>query len=237
MVDVIDVIYADHRRIRRMQHALREVDRHRGTRASRRVLARVWDRLAFLIEVNADGAEEICHLPVYGRSPLGLERIYDAVADLDDIRAAVAEACSQPAGSAAWRRAAEAAVSANSQHLDYRERGPLADFARRAPRPLREQLGGQLRAFTAARIAELVPAGQHDGTACWYCEWPLTARHHHVLDGQRLGIFCSCDVCHGLSQLGIDPGVTHRVMLDNLRPRARRCGTRREPAARAPRSR
>lgn len=237
MVDVIDVIYADHRRIRRMQHALGQVDRHRSTLACRRVLARVWDRLAFLIEVNADGEEEICHLPMYGRSAPGLERIYDAVADLDDIRAAVAEACSQPAGSAAWRRAAEAALIVNSQHLDYRERGPLADFARRAPRPLREQLGGQLLAFTAARIAELLPAAQQDGTACRYCEWPLTTLHHHVLDGQRLGIFCSCDVCHGLSQLGIDPGMTHRVMLDSPRPRARRCGTGREPAARASRRR
>src|SRR4051794_20598858 len=134
MADIVDVVHADHCRIRRMRQALGEADRQCGNPASRRVLARVWDRLAFLIEMNADAEEEICHLTVYGTGPLALERIDDAEAELAGIRAAVAEACLQPAGSAAWQRAVIAALTANRRHLDYRERGPLADFARRAPR-------------------------------------------------------------------------------------------------------
>ena len=136
---------------------------HCSDPASRRVLASVWDRLAFLIEMTADAEEEICHLAVYGTGPLALERIQGAEAELDDIRAAVAEACLQPAGSAARRRAATAALTANRQHLDHRERGPLAGFACRASHALQEELAGQWLAFTSARIAERVPPAQRDG--------------------------------------------------------------------------
>jgi hypothetical protein len=233
MAEIVDVVHAEHRRIRHFRQALVEAERRCGDPDSDRVLASVWDRLAVLIEMNADAEEEICHLAVYGTGPLAVARIDDAEAELADIRAAVAEACLHPAGSPAWRRAAKAALTANRRHLDHRERGPLAGFARRASHSLREKLADQWLSFTAARMAELVPPEQRSGAACHYCEWPLTHRHRHVLDTQQLSIFCSCDVCHGLSHhIKIDPDVTRRPLLNGRRVNGRRvaaAGSKRGP--------
>lgn len=200
MRDIIAVVRADYRRIRHMQEALHDAGRYCSDPCSRRVLASVWNRLAFLIEMNADAEEEICHLPMFGTSPQALDQIQDAVADLGEIRAAIDEARLQPAGSVIWWRAVRAALSASARHCDRQEGGVLAEFRRRAARSRREKLADQWLAFTSARIAELVPPARQGGAVCEFCEWPLANRHRHVLDAQRRGIFCSCDVCHDLSR-------------------------------------
>ena len=233
MADILDVIRVDHQRLQRMQQALRDADRYGSREASSvHAIARVWERLAFLIQMNADAEQEICHLPMSGIRLVALEQLQEAMADLDDVRAAVDEALLQQAGSVAWWRAVRAAISINEQRIG-RERGMLADFGRGAGRALRERLADEWLAFTSARITEFVPTARQDGGACQFCRWPLAGRHRHVLDAQHLGIFCSCDVCHDLSrQVKIDPGV--------IRPGTRRrasghrrlkTGARRRPQA------
>lgn len=208
MADITEVIRADHRRIQRLQGALRDADRSSSDTGSLRVAAHVWNRLAFLIEMNADAEQEICLLPMFGTGPAALEQVQDAVADLDDVRAAVDEARLQPARSAAWRRAVRAAIALNERHISRQEQGVLAAFRCRAGPELRRKLADEWQAFTSARITELVSPAQQDGRSCHFCEWPLGIRHRHVLDAQHLGIFCSCDVCHGLSrQSKIGPAV------------------------------
>ena len=151
MSDIVDLIRADHQRILRARRALREFAGEPGGSSSCGRARAAWADLAALIEVHADAEEEICHLPMYGRSARGLAMIQDAVADLDDIREAVQEAALQPPCSPGWWRAVTAVLSGCAEHCDRQERGVLASFQRSASGPLREGLAAEWLAFTAAR--------------------------------------------------------------------------------------
>lgn len=150
MSDILELIRADHQRIRDTRQTVLGLVGEQGGSARARVLA-VWADLADLIEVHADAEEEICHLPMYGTSPRGLAMIEEAVADLDDIREALRDTALQPPCSPGWWRAVAAALAGCAEHCDRQERGIIADFQQHADRPLREQLADQWLAFTAAR--------------------------------------------------------------------------------------
>ena len=150
MSDIVELIRADHQRIRDARQALLGLAGERGGSVRGRALA-VWADLAGLIEIHADAEEEICHLPMYGNSPRGLVMIEEAVADLDDIREAVGEAALQPPCSPGWWRAVAAALAGCAEHCDRQERGVIAGFQQRAGCRLREKLAAQWLAFTAAR--------------------------------------------------------------------------------------
>ena len=199
MTDIIDEVVASFRQIRIMQQGLRDADHSCGEPSCHRLLEGAWDRIGRLIEISTDAELEVCFPFMFGTGPPDLEQLRDAVADIRDLREAVDEARLQPAASPGWRRAATAARSLCMRHLDCQERA-LARYCRRAPRSERMKLAGQWRAFSSARMADLVPSAQRDGQACQFCRWPLTGGHRHVLDSRSLGIYCSCDVCHGLFQ-------------------------------------
>jgi hypothetical protein len=74
---------------------------------------------------------------MFGTSPHALQQMQEAIADLDDIREAIGETRLHPAGYPAWRQAVKDALSACVDHFDRQELGILADFRRRADRPLR----------------------------------------------------------------------------------------------------
>src|SRR5581483_3251612 len=124
--DVIDLIMADHRRIRRLQGALRDLARSADDADARRTLAPVWQRLADLLEAHCAAEEEICHLAMFGPGPQAAARAREAVADHDDIREAIREAHLESVGSAGWWRAVSAALVVSAQHVDAEERGVLA---------------------------------------------------------------------------------------------------------------
>lgn len=153
MADIVEVILADHRRIRRLVAAVQETGR-RGDTASAWPLGPVWRRLAGLVELHAEAEQEICYLEMFGSGPPGAARWRDAVADHDDIRAMLAEAALQPAGSPAWWRAVFPATRLICDQMEAEERDVLACFARCAAPQLRHELAQRWASFVAARIRD-----------------------------------------------------------------------------------
>ena len=68
MADIIEVILADHKRIRRMLGALDDAARYGEDPCAGWMLAPVWCRLAGLLELHAEAEEEICYLALFGQS-------------------------------------------------------------------------------------------------------------------------------------------------------------------------
>lgn len=196
MTGIVELVLAGHQRILLLQQALADAGRPGAQRDSARALAMVWGRLADMIDVQAAAEEEVCYLPMVAARSWSWQQMEDAVADLDEIREAVAEAQLETAGSRAWWRAVKAALSACAEHFDRQEEGVLADFARRADRRLCQQLGGQWSAFITARIRDLAPDDQAGGAACQLCQWPLPASHPHVLDSRGRAALCACHCCY-----------------------------------------
>jgi Hemerythrin HHE cation binding domain len=148
--DVIELIMADHRRIRRLRAVLDDAVRCGGESGSGWMLAHVWQRLAGLLEAHTRAEEEICYLPMFGSGPLADERRQAAAADHDDIRAAISEAALQPAGSARWWSAARAVLAISADHLEREERDMLDGWQARLTMSRRRELGRQWLGFMAA---------------------------------------------------------------------------------------
>lgn len=149
MADIIELILADNRWIRRLQTGLRAAARVCGSEPSW-VLPRTWEGLADAIEVHIAAEEEICWPVLSVAWPDGPARLREVAADGEDIRAAIAETALQPAGSPGWWRAVNDALRDCSSCLDREEHGLLAVLARQAGSALRHQLGLQWLAFLAA---------------------------------------------------------------------------------------
>lgn len=148
--DIIDLILAQHRRIRRLADVLETAGRRDDADASHHVAGLVWRRLAELLDVYTEVEREICFLPLFGASRDSDGQWLEAIADQEDIRAAIQEAALQPADSPAWWRAVSAAARFTRSHLDTVEKRVLAGFARDASPELRRTLGEQWVRFTAA---------------------------------------------------------------------------------------
>ena len=149
--DVIDLIMADHRRIRRLREALLD-DAVPGASDSGPHWAPgcVWHRLTGLLVAHFRAEEEICYLPMFGSGSGAAGRRHEAVADHDDIREAIGEASLQHPGSALWWRAVRGALAAGADHLDREESGVLAGCRHRLTMSQRLALGQQWSAYTAA---------------------------------------------------------------------------------------
>ena len=146
--DVIELIMADHRRIRRFCRALDDAVRWSGSSGPDWMPAHVWQRLASLLEAHMRAEEEICHLPMYGCHAHAAGR--EAVADHDDIREAIGEARLRPAGSRLWGATVSAVLMITGEHLDREERGPLAASLPRLTMRQRRELGRQYAGFITA---------------------------------------------------------------------------------------
>lgn len=157
MADIIELILADHRRIRRLQAGLRTAARLCGSEPSW-VLPRTWDGLAEVIEVHIAAEEEICWPAVSASWPHDLAGLRELVANGEDIRAAIAEAARQPTGSPGWWRAVNDALRDCSCCLDREEHGLLTDLASHTSPALRDQLGRRWLAFLAARDGDTAAA-------------------------------------------------------------------------------
>lgn len=160
--DVIELIMADHRRIRRLCRALDDAARWSGGSDPDWMPAYVWQRLASLLEAHAQAEEEICYLPMYGRHAHAAERRREAVADHDDIREAITEARLRRPGSRLWWMSVSAVPALTVEHLDREERGPLAASLPRLATRQRRELGRQYAAFlTAWTLDAAAPPGNH----------------------------------------------------------------------------
>jgi hypothetical protein len=158
--DVIELIMADHRRIRRLREALDDAVRCGRDTGSGWMLAHVWERLTGLLDAHARAEEEICYLPMFGSGPDAADRRQRAVADHDDIRGAVREAALQPAGSALWWGAARAVLAVIAEHLDREERDMLNGWLPRLAMSQRREFGRQWLAFMAVWRLDAV-SGAH----------------------------------------------------------------------------
>ena len=67
MTDIIEVILADHKRIRKMLGALDDAASYGEDPCAGWMLAPVWCRLADLLELHAEAEEEICYLALFGK--------------------------------------------------------------------------------------------------------------------------------------------------------------------------
>jgi hypothetical protein len=148
--DIIELVMADHRRIRRLGGALQDAARANGTCRPDWMLAHVWQRFAGLLAAHFRAEEEICYLPMFGPGPQAAGQRREAVADHDDIREAVGEAGFQRVGSALWWRPVRYALAASAAHLDREEDGVLAGCLPRLTMNDRQALGRQWSVFTAA---------------------------------------------------------------------------------------
>lgn len=155
--DVIELVMADHRRIRRLREMLENGVRRGPAGRSGWMRIQIWDRLAELLEAHMSAEEEICYLPMSRSGSVSPERRLDAVADHDDIREAISEARLQFAGSPLWWAAARAVLAASGDHLDREERDMLAGWLPRLTMSQRLELGNQWLVFTAARWLEPIP--------------------------------------------------------------------------------
>lgn len=157
MADVVELILADHDRIRRLLSALDDTARPSEDTVGNWPLDPVWRRLAGLTELHAEAEEEICHLAMFGQSQGAAEQRHEGVADHDDMREAIAEARLHPGGSALWWLAVSAARRGITRHIAREERGMLAAFGARATAQLRDQLARQWIVFIGARTRDAIP--------------------------------------------------------------------------------
>ena len=165
MADITDLILGEHARICRLFGALDDAARLAaapGTTGGspQWTLPTVWAMLAGLLDVHAETEYEICYFAVFGRDTDWAGQLSDAVAGLNDIHNAVAEARLLSSGSRAWWRAVNAARRASERHISQLEAGALADFRRRAPQRLRDDLGRQWTGFAAALRHDLAADDQ-----------------------------------------------------------------------------
>jgi hypothetical protein len=176
--DVIELIMTDHRRIRRLSEALDNAARYRGDSGQNWTPARVWQRLAALLEAHTRAEEEICY-PLSGCSPQNAGRWRDAIDDHEDIREAIGEASLQRAGSTLWWRAVRAVLAASAGHLDREERDVLPHCLAGLTVSQRRELGRQWLGFIAAWTLDAGPYAQPElrtsmpgGTTCPGTPWP-----------------------------------------------------------------
>jgi hypothetical protein len=155
--DVIELIMADHRRIRRLREALYDTVRHVGDSGQNWMLGHVWQRLAGLLEVHSRAEEEVCYLPMFGSGPGAAELRHGAIADHDDIREALREASLQRVGSAPWWRAVTGVLACSAEHHEREEREMLARCELTVSQRL--ELGRQWSAFVAAWARDTGPQG------------------------------------------------------------------------------
>jgi hypothetical protein len=155
MTDITELIRADHERIGRLFAAFDDAVRFTrlpGDPGScpAWTLGAIWSRIEGLLDVHAEAEYEICCCAMFASGTDQAGELDGAIADLDDIRHAVAEARNQGAGSRPWWLAVNAARRASNDHVRVIE-GALTGFRERTCLQFRDDLGQQWAAFLAAR--------------------------------------------------------------------------------------
>lgn len=154
MADVIQLIQADHQRVRALLDALDDLMPNGSAAGRTAAMSLAWRQLRALLDLHTEAEEEICFIALFGRGTEAATQMREAIADHEDIREAVQEADLQPIGSAAWWRPVTAIRRLASQHIVREEQGPLAAFASSAAPGLREELGRQWLSFVDARVRD-----------------------------------------------------------------------------------
>jgi len=172
VADIVELILADHARIRRLFAVLDDAVRSAGQPGACEMLSQAWARLEGLIELHAAAEEEICYLALFGHGTGAMAELQSAIADHDDIREGAREAALHEVGSGAWWRAVTAVKRASTEHMASEEQGVLADFRRRARPTLRDDLARRWVAFILARTRDAALPGAGPGSAVAWAATP-----------------------------------------------------------------
>ena len=153
--DIVELIMADHRRIRRLCGAVYDAARPGGHSGLDWLLGHVWQRLADLLVAHTQAEEQTCYASLPGadrRAALRAGgRMRDPIADHEDIRKIIAEASLHPVGSAAWWHAVSTVIEVSTEHHEREERDILPRYVKSLGLSRRKELGRQWCAFMATR--------------------------------------------------------------------------------------
>jgi hypothetical protein len=148
--DIVELIMADHRRIRRLCGAVYDAARPGGQPGPDWMLGHVWQRLADLLVAHTQAEEETCYASIPGAKPQATGRMRDPVADHEDIRKIIGEASLHPVGSPPWWHAVSTVIEMSTEHHEREERDILPRYVKGLGLSRRKELGRQWCAFMAA---------------------------------------------------------------------------------------
>jgi len=143
--DVIELIRAEHQRIRGLLASLDQQSQDDGSN-----LGHTWSQAAALLLVHIDAAEEVGFPPALVRARDIAGHRAAIIADHADIRDAVAEARFHAVGSRGWWLAVGAVRAAARRHMDLSESTLLRQLGDELSDHERAFLGRQWRAFVLA---------------------------------------------------------------------------------------
>jgi hypothetical protein len=116
------VIRIDHTWLRCQFRALE------NARGDNVALASLWEALSTRLEVHAAAEETLFYPRLLKDDAAAADDTKDAIRDHNDIRDAIRDAEQHHLGDDAWWEAVNATNSANTEHMEEEERGPLIEF-------------------------------------------------------------------------------------------------------------
>jgi hemerythrin HHE cation binding domain-containing protein len=138
--DIVELIMADHRRIRRLCGAVYDTARRGGQPGPDWMLGHVWQRLADLLVAHTRAEEQTCYASVPGGGPRDTH---------EAIRKSIGEASRHPVGSASWWHAVSTVIQVSTEHHEHEERDILPRYVAGLSLSRRKELGRQWCAFMA----------------------------------------------------------------------------------------
>ena len=145
--DIVELIMADHRRIRRLCRAVQDTARQPGPDW---MLGHVWQRLADLLVAHTQAEERTCYAYVPSPDPNDIWPMPDPLVVHDDIRKLIGEAARHPVGSAPWWHAVSSVIELSTEHHEREERDILPRYVAGLSLSRRKELGRQWCAFMAS---------------------------------------------------------------------------------------
>jgi hypothetical protein len=178
------VVLAEHARILRLFTSLQD----RGPASGLAGLRRAWHRLAHLVLVHADAEEEIYYEVLYGQGAPVAAIVDAAIADHDDIRAAVEEANLAEAGSESWWRAVAGAHRACAEHFATEEQQLLEVICAHLTVGAAKLLARQWAIFAAANRPRPRSGAERAGSPNGGSPDPLLSRWRSTQQQRRDGV-------------------------------------------------
>ncbi len=152
--DIVELVMADHRRIRRLCGAVYDAGRRGGLGGQPGpdwMLGHVWQRLADLLVAHTQAEEQTCYAYVPGTDPHAIWPMQHPLVVHEDIRKLIGEASRHPVGSAPWWHAVSTVIEVSTEHHEREERDILPRYVAGLSLSRRKELGRQWCAFMATR--------------------------------------------------------------------------------------
>ena len=138
---VTDVIRGDHGWFRSQFAALEDA------RGDNYRLATIWVALSARLEVHAVAEETLFYPRLLKDDADAVDDTKDAIRDHNDIRDGIRDAEGHDIGDASWWKAVNATNSANTEHMEEEEEGPLVEFDDAASSEEQAELAAAFAAF------------------------------------------------------------------------------------------